>query len=156
MSLNCFHRCHRFHRMRHFFRRHPDLVLAGPVGRVGFSGPPQRVSGPLCSVMSVGSLAAGGAIYKHERLTALKTVCYSKLIIINFDKLRIADNEEILKVCKSNFYAINIALKYIVLLWDILRWTKPLRGSFFSEFPTSLRFMIYFLYCVIFLNFFSQ
>ena len=34
--------------------------------------------------------------------------------------------------------------------------TKPLRGSFFSVFPTSLRFKIYFLYCVIFLNFFSR
>ena len=33
------------------------------------------------------------------------------------------------------------------------RTTKPLRGSFFSEFTTSLRYEIYFLYCVIF-NFF--
>ena len=29
-----------------------------------------------------------------------------------------------LKVCKSNFYVINTALKFIVLLWDIPRYLK--------------------------------
>jgi len=30
----------------------------------------------------------------------------------------------IVKFCKSNFYPINIALKYIVLPWDISRYLK--------------------------------
>lgn len=36
------------------------------------------------------------------------------------------------------------------------RTTKPLRGSFFSKFATSLRFKAYFPYCVIFLNFYTR
>jgi hypothetical protein len=32
--------------------------------------------------------------------------------------------QEIVKVCKLNFYVISTALKYIVLLWDISRYRK--------------------------------
>ena len=55
---------------------------------------------------------------------------------------------KILRIFMTNIYPIGLRKKL-----SIFRCTKPLRGSFTSVFSTSLRFKIYFLYCVIFLIF---
>jgi len=63
MSFNFFHRRHRFHRMRHFSGDIQTLYLRGLLDEQVSLGLPRERQAFLCLVMSVGSLAAGGAIY---------------------------------------------------------------------------------------------